>query len=178
MKKRVSQFFLNSLAGTCFTFVLVALAVAFVLYFRPLYYWDIVHLNLAGSYGLTAGQVQDNYDALIDYNSPFFFGPLKFPDLPSSPESLQHFVEVKQLFMAIFLLGAISLLLLAMLLWIQKKRGALPSCLAASALMAVLLPSFVGIGIAICFDDAFVLFHKLFFRMLRQMPAFQCARIS
>ena len=161
---RSSQIVLWLLSGVSFMFLFLALAAAFVLYFRPLYYQDISRLELAGTYGLSADQIRDNYDALIYYNSPFSFETLCFPDLPSSTEALIHFIEVKQLFMGLFLLGLISLFLLLLLLPIQQKRGTLSGCLLTSALTVVLLPALVGVGIAFRFEEAFVLFHKLFFR--------------
>ena len=164
MKRHFSQAFLNLITGFSFLFLLIALAAAFVLYFRPLYYRDISRLGLNGTYGLSAGQIRENYDALIDYNSPFSYDTLQFPDLPASEEGLIHFIEVKQLFMSIFLLGLICLFLLLILLPLQRARGKLGSCLTVSALMTVLLPTVVGIGVVVRFDDAFLLFHRLFFQ--------------
>lgn len=158
--ERLTEF----LCGILFTFSLIALAVSFVLYFRPLYYLDVKLLDLDGSYGLNALEIRRNYDALIRYNSPFFFGALQFPDLPSSREALIHFAEVKRIFMLFQLAGVVSILILLPLLRLQKKRGLLARTLRTSAITAVLLPSLVGLAIALNFDKAFVLFHKLFFR--------------
>ena len=162
-RQGLSQMFIVFLSGVSFTFLFLSLAAAFVLYFRPLYYWDVSRLGLEGTYGLSAAQIRANYDALIDYNSPFSSHPLAFPDLPSSTEALIHFMEVKQLFMGIFLLGVISFFLLLPLLYFQKKQYTLSSGLGFSALIVVLLPTLVGAAIAFRFEDAFVLFHKLLF---------------
>lgn len=155
---------LNLVTGILFTLVLIPLAVSCVLYFRPLYYADITRLSISGAYGLTDSQIRNNYDALIDYNSPFFFDELHFPDLPSSHEALIHFAEVKRIFLLLQLIGVVCLLFLIPLLVLQKRRHAFPRCLRTCALTTLLLPALVGGAIALSFDRAFVLFHQLFFR--------------
>jgi len=166
MKHRLSQTILSILTGIAFTFFFISLAVVIVVNFRQIYYWDISLLDLEGTCGLTAAQIRANYDALIDYNSPFSFGLLQFPDLPSSTEALIHFVEVKQLFMKFYLLGILSMLALFILLPIQRHQGTdvLKRTFTISSLTVILLPSLVGAAVALNFDAAFVIFHQIFFK--------------
>lgn len=164
MKNKIGSSLMNLLIGILFTLFFASLSTGILLNFRPLYYWDISHLGISGAAGLTDVQIRNNYDALIDYNSPFFFGSLEFPDLPSSEEGLIHFTEVKQIFMTLFLVGTISLILLFLLLRRKKHAAAPPTYLRTAALTTILLPLAAGLAVALNFDKAFVAFHKLFFR--------------
>ena len=80
----------------------ISFAVIFTVNFRPLYYYDIDYLQISEYSSYDKEVIIRNYDALIDYNSPFYKGELKFPDLTSSKEGLQHFVEVKNIFVAFY----------------------------------------------------------------------------
>lgn len=164
MNRKSTDILLYILTGLAFTCFFITLAVILVLNFRPLYYLTAQALDLAGTYDLNLAQIFDNYDMLIRYNSPFYFGILEFPDLPSSREALIHFVEVKILFMGVYGLALISGCALLVLIPWQRRRGTLGTCLSVSSGIMLLLPTLVGAAIALNFDRAFVLFHRIFFR--------------
>ena len=121
-------------------------------------------MHLDGSLGLSFVQIKDNYDMLIHYNSPFYFGLLEFPDLPSSWQALIHFAEVKILFMDVYLLLVNSGVSVALLLPNQIRNKTFGDALKVASRMVIFLPLVVGAAIAINFDKAFVLFHEIFFR--------------
>jgi integral membrane protein (TIGR01906 family) len=149
--------------GILFTLFFISAGVILAVNFRPLYYLDIKLLEIEKTSGLEASVIKENYDALIDYNSPFFQGELKFPTLPSSASGLEHFVEVKNIFVsfyAIFAVTAIALLLI--LIYKKKKRDY--TYLPVSSVTILALPVIVGLACAINFDKLFIIFHKLFFR--------------
>ncbi|MDF2586465.1 MAG: conserved rane protein of unknown function [Anaerocolumna sp.] len=149
--------------GVAFTFVLISIGVIAAVNFRLLYYIDIGALNIAETSGYSEEVIIENYDALIDYNSPFFKGDLKFPSLPASEQGLQHFVEVKNIFNSFYVIALISFILcLAVIIYKAKKKD--KSYLLVSSITVLVLPAIVGIGCAINFDKAFVVFHKIFFR--------------
>ena len=52
------------------TLCILSVAVIFTLNFRPLYYMDIHHFNLPEKTGYPEEEIRENYDSLIDYNSP------------------------------------------------------------------------------------------------------------
>ena len=164
MKKPFSQIFAQTVLGLMFTIFFITLSVIIVLNFRPLYFITARLMDLEGTYGLSFQQIKENYHTLIQYNSPFYFGILQFPDLPSSREALIHFAEVKILFMDIYLFFVASALSLWILLPTQYHNKTLGDALKFSAGMMILLPALVGGAIAINFDRAFVLFHEIFFR--------------
>lgn len=155
--------FSNILIGVLFTLFFISLGVIVTVNFRPLYYFDINFLDIAENSGYTVEQIKENYDALIDYNSPFFKGELKFPSLPASNEGIQHFREVKNIFMGFYGIFIITLPLLILII-LYKKRHKDFTYLKTSAITVLVLPAIVLLGCSINFDAAFVIFHKIFFR--------------
>ncbi|HHU71413.1 MAG TPA: TIGR01906 family membrane protein [Clostridiales bacterium] len=159
MKKlKVTDF----LIGFIFTLLLISFAVVITINFRPLYYLDMDFLNISASSGYPREEIKANYDALIDYSSPFFTGELSFPTLPASDNGLQHFREVKNIFNFFYILFAITFAISVIIIQYKRNRKD-HSYLLASSITAIVLPSLVAIALAIDFDKAFVVFHKIFF---------------
>lgn len=160
MKKfKVTDIFI----GIVFTLLFVSIGVIAAVNFRFVYYLDIANLDIVKTSGIESEVIVNNYDALIDYNSPFFKGELQFPSLPASPEGLQHFKEVKNIFVSLYYIGIITLVLsLAIIIYKAWKKD--NSYLLVSSITVLVLPAIVVIGCAINFDAAFVIFHKIFFR--------------
>ncbi len=151
------------LVGIIFTLFFISMGVIAAVNLRCVYYWDINYLNISKSSGLDESIIKENYDALIDYNSPFFKGDLQFPSLPSSPEALQHFSEVKNILVSFYYIAAITCILLAILI-LYKRRKNNYHYLQVSAVTVLVIPIIVAVGCAINFDKVFILFHKIFFR--------------
>lgn len=149
--------------GVIFTLLFISIGVIATVNFRLLYYLDIKFLNIAETSGYSNEIIIENYDALIDYNSPFYKGKLEFPSLPSSNEGIIHFEEVKQIFMSFYYIFAITFIL-ALIIVIYKSRKKDTSYLLISSITVLVLPTLVLLGSAIDFDAAFVVFHKIFFR--------------
>lgn len=155
---RISDF----LYGIIFTLLFISIAVVITINFRPLYYMDINLLHIEES-GYGKAEIKENYDALIDYSSPFFTGELKFPTLEASDSGLQHFAEVKNIFTSFYIIGAVTLLL-GIIIIVQKTKAKEYGYLLASAITAIVLPSILGIFLTVNFDATFYIFHKIFFR--------------
>lgn len=150
------------LIGLVFTLLFLSLGVVFTINFRPLYYLDVKVLDIVGTSGYSKEVIIENYDTLIDYSSPFYKGSLSFPSLDASPAGIQHFKEVKNIFIAFYGIGAFSLITaIAVIIYKLPIRDF--SYLLVSSITAVVLPLLVGLLIAIDFDKSFILFHKLFF---------------
>lgn len=150
------------LIGIIFTLLFISLAVVITINFRPLYYMDIDFLNIDETSGFDKANIIENYNALIDYSSPFFQEELIFPSLAASESGLFHFVEVKNIFTAFYILGAITLIL-GIIIIVQKARNKDFSYLLVSAITAIVLPNLLGLFMSLDFDRTFYLFHKLFF---------------
>ncbi len=151
------------LLGVILMLFLISLAVTLTLNFRQLYYWDMEHLNISHRSGLSEQVIRANYDVLIDYNN--FWGPkvLEFPSLAMSETGRIHFEEVKVIFCAVEILAVVTgVLSIAGIGWMRRKQER--EYLLWAAGLSVGIPPLVGLGIAINWDAAFVIFHKIFFR--------------
>lgn len=154
--------FTDFIIGIIFTLLLISLAVVITINFRPLYYLDVKALNIEASSGYSEQEILSNYNALIDYSSPFYQGKLSFPTLPASEYGLQHFAEVKDIFTFFYILGAITLIIgIAIIVYKHRKKDY--HYLLVSSICAIVIPSIVAIALAIDFDTSFIIFHKIFF---------------
>ena len=162
-KKNVLFKLTNILIGILFTLFFISLSVIIILNTRSLYYNSIDRLELEQYSGLERETIIENYDALIDYCSPFYQGELEFPSLASSESGTSHFAETKVIFVSFYYIAAITgVLLLFIILYKKKHRDT--SYLRTSAITVIVLPSIIGIATALNFEKTFLLFHKLVFR--------------
>lgn len=141
---------------------IIGTSVFITLGFRPLYYSDIKRLDIPGYSGLSEEEIRLNYDALIDYNMAFEDGELEFPTLPQSENGKTHFAEVKDLFdiFKYFSVFGGLLTVVGIVFFTLKKRY---EYLLYTAIGTFVLPAVLGILVAICWEEVFVGFHKLFF---------------
>ena len=148
-------------------FILTA-AIALPIYIRPFYYLHIEAMGLPEYVGLSAAQIREGYDAILDYltlpGRPFSAGVFAY-----SPEGEAHFADCKVLFdlnRNVLLSSGGALALLA-LLRITKKAGPYRlgkrSAAFWASILALILPLVLGSLAALDFDRAFVIFHSLFF---------------
>lgn len=155
--------FTDLLIGIIFSLLFISLSVVVTINFRPLYYMDVNVLNIEEDSRIGKAQILDNYNALIDYSSPFFKGELSFPTLTASESGLQHFAEVKNIFTAFYFLGAFTLMIgLFIIVYKVKKKDF--SYLLVSSITAIVLPLIIGLFLAVDFDRTFIVFHKIFFK--------------
>lgn len=157
-KFKVSDIFI----GIIFTLLFLSIGVVFTINFRPLYYLDVKVLDIPANSGYPKDEILANYNALIDYLSPFFKGSLSFPSLESSPSGLKHFEEVKDIINFFYGLSIVSLIFFILIIIYKSKKRDI-SYLAVSSLTAIVLPLITGLFLAIDFDTTFVIFHKIFF---------------
>lgn len=143
-------------------FILSA-SVVLVLNIRTIYYHDIDALHLTEEVDLTKVQIQENYDALIDYNL-FWTGKdtLRFPDFPVSEHGRIHFAEVRWIFIALqyLMLGLAAVFFIGE--WRKLRRGSRRS-LKLTAILAIVLPLAAGAMIAANWEVFFVGFHHVMF---------------
>ena len=145
---------------------ILTVSIGLPIYIRPFYYAHIEPMGLEAYTGLTAEQLREAYDGILDYltlpNRPFSCGILPF-----SAEGEAHFADCRVLFdlnrNVLLMSGGI----LAVLLLLQRKFGPyrLGKRHAAwwAGLLALIAPLVIGRLAALDFDRAFVIFHKIFF---------------
>lgn len=148
--------------GICFALALIALGLALAVHFRPMYYLSITWLDIPAESGLNPVIIRENYDALIDYCSPFFKGELVFPSLRSSASGISHFAECKELFKSIYIIGLICAVICGVSFFIKRKLGEV-NYLMACAVSSIALPAVLVIAFLINFNAMFLLFHKITF---------------
>lgn len=149
--------------GLIFTLLFISIAVVFTINFRPLYYMDVNLLHIEANSDIPKDIILKNYNALIDYCSPFFRGDLKFPTFIASKSGLKHFAEVKVLFTDFYILGAVTLIM-GIIIIIQKSKSKDYSYLCVASIMAIVLPLLLGFFMSLNFEQTFIIFHKIFFR--------------
>ena len=142
-------------------------SVAVPLLCRPFYYAHIEAFNLT-QYGVSVEQIKTAYNQMMDFclglRPDFAVGELVF-----SQSGMEHFVDVKKLFLLdLWVLGACLAALVILLVVCRKKKlhsaplaGRGPGFWGAVGLGASILV--VGALAAMDFDRAFVIFHSIFF---------------
>lgn len=141
---------------------IISFSVVFTLNFRPLYYFDIGHLNISETSGYSDSDIRANYDVLIDYNNIFGPDTLEFPTLAMSTEGRIHFEEVKDIFVAVEILCIATFVLgLAGILWQHKKRNV--HYLKYTSILTIAIPVVLGLIFSLNWEQSFVTFHHIFF---------------
>lgn len=152
----------NIVLAVALVLFIISAAVVFTLNFRPLYYFDVDHLNITAMSGLTREEILQNYNVLIDYNSIFGTKVLNFPTLAMSESGRIHFEEVKNVFgffeITLIVSGILSL---AGIIYRHFKKN--PGYLLLSGILTIAIPSALGVLIALNWETVFVLFHKIVF---------------
>lgn len=145
------------------TLFIITLAITFTVFFKQLYYFDIDYLNIAEISGLSKDIIKNNYDILIQYQSIFYRGALNFKDFAMSTTGCIHFEEVKRIFDMIQLIclgsGLISLIMIYHNIKNKEYRY-----LRLTSIFSIVIPSILGFLASLDFNQAFIIFHKLFFR--------------
>lgn len=113
-------------------------------------------------YNLTEVEIKENYNILMDYLTDKKVQNLEFKKLPQSKEGIQHFKEVKDIFLNFIVAFKVFVILGALsLVYAFYKKDF--SFLSYGQILTLLIPIFVGIPAVINFSWAFTTFHKLLF---------------
>lgn len=172
MKNSFLFFFIDAVTAVVLFLFIFSFSVTFTLNFRPLYYMDIKLLDIEARSGIAEDEIRENYDALIEYNSIFTEEELVFPTLAMSETGKIHFEEVKVIFVLFQKMALVTGVLgLAAVLWqrrCDRRRGAEGDrCrgrwLKLAGVLTIVLPAILAAAMAINWDKAFVLFHKIAF---------------
>ncbi len=150
------------LLGLAVLIFATALGLAFIHIGGFPYSYDIENLNISENTGLSKAEIEDNYNAVMDFLVPFNTADFSLPSLKFSESGASHFVDCRNIFNVIYGLGGFSaLLLLALVIF---KRGKTPGIiLKTSGIVTLAIPTFLGAAIAVDFQRMFILFHKVFF---------------
>ena len=154
---------LQLLFSLTFSLFIIFTSVKATLMFKPLYYFDIEHLNIEEQSGFSSAEIVTNYDYVIDYLLSPKNQEFELPSIPYSKYGQIHFKDVKRLFTAIDILLIVTGLISIAGLFLNVKNKNL-YFLKQTASMLLLLPTVLLTAFMINFDTAFTVFHKIFFR--------------
>lgn len=144
--------------------VILSGAIALPILFRPFYWWHIGPLDISEIVDLSVPRIKQAYGEMMDYcmglSNTFSVGVLPF-----SESGAAHFADVRNLFildLAVLIIAGIALTALCMA---DRKpvrlAGHTPGFWSAIGLGAGFLA--VGGLVAVDFEKAFTVFHKIFF---------------
>lgn len=141
----------------------ISLAIVFTVFFKQLYYFDIGYLNIDLTSGIPVETIKKNYDILINYQSILYQGPLNLPDFIMSAGGRIHFEEVKIIFEIIqytmIISGVVALPMIIKQLKEKEYRF-----FRLTGILTIVVPMMLGFVVALDFDNAFIIFHKIVFR--------------
>ncbi len=121
---------------------------------------DIKALRIVETSGLDRQEIMANYNAMMDFISPFSHEEFDLPTLKFSENGKEHFEDCKPIFNGVYIAGAISLLLMA-IMFVFKLVDKIS--LRYSGILTLTIPILLCGIMAVNFDRAFVVFHKVFF---------------
>lgn len=157
--------FKSILHSVLIALVILSGSIALPILFRPFFWWHIEPYGIPEYMGLTAARIKEAYGEMLDYcmglNNTFSVGVLPF-----SVAGAEHFADVRNLFILDLTVFVIAAIALGALCYVNRKdqlrlAGHTPGFWSAVGLGA----SFALVGglVAIDFDKAFTVFHKIFF---------------
>ncbi len=154
---------INRIVGVlALTLWILSFSVVIVINSHFLYRMYIQSTNLMDDVGKTIEQVMFIYKELMRYLGPFSTGPLAIEGVKMSQEGIIHFKEVRDIFILFYQILLVSSLILGYLI-IRFKKETLTLIKPASKVM-ILIPTILGLMMAIDFNRVFVLFHQIAFR--------------
>ena len=148
------------LTSISFMLFIISFSVVFVVFFKPLYYFDIHHLKLVENTHYTYQQIKENYQILIHYQSIFYQGKLVFKDFIMSKGGRIHFEEVKRIFEMIQIVCLLTFCTTSYLVYRQIKQKEY-RFFKLTAILTIVIPLILGFFAFIDFDRLFVMFHQL-----------------
>ncbi len=158
MSKKTS----NILLAISAMLFIISFAVVFIVFLKPFYYFEIDNLGIAQYSGYAKEIIIKNYNVLIDYQSMFYSGVLNMPNFVMSEAGRIHFEEVKVIFVAvqwICLVTGIATIIGT----IRRIKKHDYEFLKITSYITVIIPIILAALASINFDQAFVIFHKIFF---------------
>lgn len=156
--KRIS----NLILAFSMSLFIITSIVKFTVVFKPLYYFDIKHLNIPILSGMSEEEIKLNYDYLIKYNTSYRDYKFNMPTLKSSIQGKIHFEEVRDVFKVLNKINIISGVISVLGIYIVLKKKEI-KIIKYAGIISILIPIFLVIPITIQFEKSFEIFHRLIF---------------
>lgn len=127
-------------------------------------YWLNVKLgHLSKVVDLSVSRIYQNYLQLLGYLELPWQQHLDMMDFPTSPSGLQHFIDVKHLFLVnnvVLIVTIVPAIMFLRRLWRQQQLWKL----IRPFQVAAVIPVMAGLMMLVNFNQFFIGFHKLLFR--------------
>lgn len=141
----------------------ITLSIFLVINCTFLYSWTLKWYHVLATVNMSKIQLMHNYHQLIYYLSFSWIKHLKMTDFPSSSAGLQHFADVKNLFMLNEVVLVISGVIFFFFIRELIKTKSLWQVIRPLQIAAV-VPILVAVMMSISFNQFFIVFHELLFR--------------
>ncbi|MBQ9734499.1 MAG: TIGR01906 family membrane protein [Clostridia bacterium] len=159
---------LTAVFGIAVFFFIITISIGLPIYLRFFYYLQIESLSLPQKTGLSIEEIRFAFDDVMNFltlpNYPFGTGSLSY-----TPAGKAHFVDCKALFNLNLTVLIVSTTIIVTLLALSRFKifsFCRPFGMSVTFISAIsiFIVAFILIGIvAIDFENAFVVFHHLFF---------------
>lgn len=160
--------FINFGAALAATVIIISVSVTLTVLMRPIYYFDIEHLDIPQAAGVSAESCRLNYDTLIDYNLLGGEEELIFPTFPMSEKGKIHFEEVKNIFISMQIISIAGIVaLITWALYLKRKNLRDPDhtlWMRFTGIVTLGIAAAVTAAIAVDWQWAFTAMHRMFFR--------------
>lgn len=141
---------------------LISFATMFAINFRLLYVWDIHALHILDYTTLGDKALLENFDQLMQFLNNPFAQTLSLPDFPMSASGIQHFIDVKHLFLLDYVV--LLLTIIPSVYYLRHlNRTARFWKLVRPFQIAMGVPVVFGFFMLMGFDQFFITFHETFF---------------
>lgn len=152
----------NLILAFSMSLFIITSIVKFTVVFKPLYYFDIKHLNIPILSGMSEEEIKLNYDYLIKYNTSYRDYEFNMPTIKSSIQGKIHFEEVRDVFKVLNKINIISGVISVLGIYIVLKKKEI-NIIKYAGIISILIPIFLVIPITIQFEKSFEIFHRLIF---------------
>ncbi len=159
---------LSTVYGLAVFFLIITFAIGLPIYFRGFYYLQIGTLGIEKSSGFNYQTIKTAYDQVLDFLT-LPFTTFQTGGLAYTEAGKQHFIDCKWLFTLNSVVLIVSFATFITLIVLNKKR-VITLCKPfkkdvsfISALAVLILFATLSIIVAVDFNGAFVVFHKIFF---------------
>lgn len=158
-----SRKILQILFSLLFSLFIIFIAVKSALLFKSLYYFDIKYLSIDTKSNFSRDEIIKNYDYIINYLLSPKEQEFVLPSIPYSKYGQIHFRDVKKIFTSIDILLISTGIISFIGVYLNLKHNKINFLKRTSSLL-IILPALLLTAIMIDFDNAFTIFHKIFFR--------------
>ncbi|MCY6355838.1 TIGR01906 family membrane protein [Clostridium sp. ZS2-4] len=163
IKINIKNILFEILLTFCITLLIIILSVKITLNFKPLYYMDIITLNVQETSNLSSKEIKLNYNYVINYVQSHQKQNFVLPTLTFSNQGKIHFEEVKAIFNKLDYILYTLILIDVIIIYINIKTDKRFRFLKWSSIFLFLAPFLCLIPFLLNFDKSFTIFHKLLF---------------